>query len=168
LGLLLKQLEKNTNVVENIKREIAHSDWLAKENISLRLSKLEELLNLATELDKWSEETRNYSLYTFDKEAIGPDSRALLRMQTIHILYFPRLFDATSTLIAKCLTFNSAMAVHRGKIMSATQDKKQEVIDEAGKVALDFCTDIFKLILALQSKAKDEIKLIWENKWFSC
>jgi len=87
---LSNQLKKNTELVENVKATVNHSDWTQREWKTLRRVKLEELLTTLHSVMSWIE--KDHSLM---KES-GEGNEAPMPLNstvTIARLYFPELYD---------------------------------------------------------------------------
>ncbi|KRB08929.1 hypothetical protein [Lysobacter sp. Root690] len=85
---LLDQLRKNTKATEQIRTEIAHQDWAAREWKALRAKKLEELL---IELNSISDHLEQYRNHVMTGAALTSESDAFAKFTTLQAMYFPEL-----------------------------------------------------------------------------
>lgn len=88
---LLHQLRKNTEATEQIRTEIAHQDWAAREWKAARSRKLEELLLLVGAVDRWHDELWELTIAgNFGRPPKDDPSDHALALQ---VMYFPELRD---------------------------------------------------------------------------
>lgn len=85
---LIAQLEITTQTAEEVKTQIAHSDWTAKQWKTLRRIKLEELMNSINKLIQWLDEERAIRLHG---ESVEDRYPPMENIQTLANLYFPEL-----------------------------------------------------------------------------
>ncbi|UOF16610.1 hypothetical protein IEQ11_08185 [Lysobacter capsici] len=88
---ILGQLRKNTEATEQIRTEIAHQDWTAREWKATRGKKLEELLLLVSAMDRWHDELWSLTIRRDYGQPPGVDpSDHVIALQ---LMYFPELRD---------------------------------------------------------------------------
>lgn len=85
---ILVQLEAQTKSTEQIKIELSHTDWAARELRVLRRVKLEELLQAIHELQEWQSNEMSRLVYSSGKESSSSPAASIERLSG---LYFPDL-----------------------------------------------------------------------------
>lgn len=89
---LLKQLRATTAVAEEVKAQVSHADWVARESRVLRRGKLEELLNAVHEVEAWMEADRDRRMFGAAREL---SDYPMPRVEVLSGLYFPELSSET-------------------------------------------------------------------------
>jgi hypothetical protein len=100
---LVDQLRINTELVENIKAEVAQSDWAKREWTNLRRVKLEALLDKMHDCTSYIERAE----FLATTGELNTDRVPVSELETIATLYFPELE-------ASVVRFRDAYLVHVG------------------------------------------------------
>jgi hypothetical protein len=93
---LLAQMKSTTELTEQIRSEVSHADWAARELKVLRRKKLEEVLQAIHELIQWQSEEMNRVVFSSGNEAKASPSA---KVERIAGLYFPELKQEIDPLI---------------------------------------------------------------------
>ena len=109
---ILAQLRETTKIAEQVRSEVAHADWVAREWRTIRRTKLEEVLVAAHSLDRWLDEVQKKWIY---KEIQAIDIDAPKRIKVLTALYFPEL-NAESNIV---------QSAHRSAYMFILEIAKQ-------------------------------------------
>ncbi|MBN8426255.1 MAG: hypothetical protein J0L65_02185 [Xanthomonadales bacterium] len=96
LNELLRQVQKTTEVTEQVRTVVSHADWASREWKTLRRVKLEELLENAFAIDGWLENQK--AVWIFQKENKSLQSPAD-KVSMLATLYFPELSNEVSALV---------------------------------------------------------------------
>jgi hypothetical protein len=90
---LLTQLKTTTAVAEEVKVQVSHADWAAREYKTIRRSKLEELLQTIHEAEEWLYKYQDFHLY----ERAEPTGSLLPKIERLSGLYFAELKPLAQT-----------------------------------------------------------------------
>lgn len=85
---LMDQLRTTTQVAQQVVADVQHQDWAAREWKALRLKKLEELADAATEMNDWWQRVA-WEVSKPDRNLDTP--AAARKFSTLSRLYFPEL-----------------------------------------------------------------------------
>lgn len=121
---LQSQLHANTTLVEGIKTEIAHADWVKREWSALRVKKIEDLMTLVLECDTYLERLQ-LSLFIGQT---GDDTDPLDRTTALAGLYLPELLDQVKAYVALCRARKIALLQTSQKVL----EKKQGDLNYGG------------------------------------
>jgi hypothetical protein len=98
---LKKQLEANTDLVENIRSEVSQRDWAQREWTNLRRVKLEVLLEKMHECEMYINRSQHYAL---EGRVAPPERDCISELSAIAVLYFPELKNEADRFNLACRT----------------------------------------------------------------
>lgn len=96
LNEVLRQVQKTTEVTEQVRAAVSHADWASREWKTLRRVKLEELLESAFAIDSWLDNQK--AVWLFQKESKSLQSPTD-KVSMLATLYFPELSKEVSALV---------------------------------------------------------------------
>lgn len=91
---VLFQLKSQVTATEQIKADISHRNWKTQEWNTIRLAKLEELVNCAFDLRRLAQddaEKLGRNLEDLESIRFNRESESLLKLEMLSSLYFPEL-----------------------------------------------------------------------------
>jgi Asp-tRNA(Asn)/Glu-tRNA(Gln) amidotransferase A subunit family amidase len=116
-----KQMRQTAAAVEEVRSEIAHSDWAKREWQSIRRIRLEELVTALHSLEEWRNKEWDYRAFGRAKNI---DPTPLRRIQALTDLYFPELRDTIYELTKRTGYFTGeVIALHRRRLDVPKEDK---------------------------------------------
>ncbi len=98
LKKILRQLEKTTEVAEQVRSKVDHADWVAREWKTIRRVKLEELVKSAISVEHWLDKQCSACRESSYKEIEGSNSPAK-QTEMIAALYFPEIQEQSKKLV---------------------------------------------------------------------
>lgn len=125
-------LKHVTSDTEEIKSKVAQMDWLNRERLAIRRSKLEEALIALLDNEEWLDRLRNAIL--FEEQKPVPEE-PIERFDMLITLYFPELAEVRSTVYqAHKATYISLMKTHKYLLGKTPQEKVLLLDAESNKV----------------------------------
>lgn len=154
---LLTQVKRTTELTENIRSEIQRSEWTAKEAITLRLAKLEELMLAVYDVRKWIDQEGGHRL--FDKPPPSIDS-PINRVALLANLYFPELKEEVAKLYAASKSLSLYFIEYAMNLSKARgdQEKRGTLLDAAREGFKPHFEAHLKLISELEKRARSIMK----------
>jgi len=114
-GQLQKQLAQSTHLVESVKSEVAHLDWVAREWEALRVKKIEELMTAIYECEIFLDDARNAAIEGSGLHKTDPFGGP----QVIAELYLPELTASVNTYTALCRVIYAETLNRLGETLKA-------------------------------------------------
>jgi len=116
---LLRQLRATTAVAEEVRAQVSHADWAARELKTLRRTKLEELIYAVHEVEAWMEADRDRRMFGRTRE---PGECPIPKLEVLAGLYFPELSQEVHAYGLLYRTAMQTMLDFHNRLIDAGQD----------------------------------------------
>lgn len=155
---LKRQLEATTRITEDIKAEIGHREWKAREVNALKRVKLEEFLETLTQS---LEELSTYVRKSCSGEFADKDDTPLARVEMLASLYFPSMRVSTLDFVQACHVLG-IWAIDRSKLYRAVPEsnlgERQRLHAESVVGVREKYPLLLKQKSSLESLAREEME----------
>lgn len=158
---LISQLRATTTAAEEVRTEIAHSDWTNKEWKTLRRVKLEELLGAVYAVQYWLDKELSGRLYNYNQSRESELS-PFWKVDIIASLYFPDLCDEVKVLSEAYHCYNIWVLQSQGRLLEAGNDsaRRTAVFEAVSQEIKPHHEKLLQSISEIQRKAPAIMKEI--------
>ncbi|APR05841.1 hypothetical protein [Thauera chlorobenzoica] len=159
MDAILDQIHATTEVAEQVKTAIAHSDWTTREWKTLRRVKLEELMEAVYATREWLSKELNSRLFG---QTQSSGASPVWKVQLVSRLYFPEMAREIQALALFYWTYTHWLTQVQQKVLAAQSDiaAHAAVLDEAMDTIKTHEEQLVALVADIEAKAPAVMKEI--------